>query len=152
MDVRLVDEPSIPVVVVRQVASAAMLPKVVPQSCGEAWDALRAQGQRGGRNIAIYWDGAIRLEAGVEFAGEFRATARVVRSATPAGLAATVTHLGPYQKLGAAHEAIHAWCAANGYETRGASWELYGHWQAEWDANPAQIRTDVYYQVVPAAR
>ena len=23
--------------------------------------------------------------------------------------------------------------------------QIYGHWQSEWNANPSQIRTDVYY-------
>jgi len=27
----------------------------------------------------------------------------------------------------------------------GPNWEIYGHWQSEWNTNPSQIRTDVYY-------
>jgi hypothetical protein len=29
----------------------------------------------------------------------------------------------------------------------GPNWEVYGHWQPEWDADPSLIRTDVFYQV-----
>ena len=51
----------------------------------------------------------------------------VVRSATPAGPVATITHIGPYAGLGQAHDAIHAWCKAQGRALAGPSWEIYGH-------------------------
>jgi effector-binding domain-containing protein len=35
----------------------------------------------------------------------------------------------------------------NGYRLTGPSWEIYGHWQPEWNSDPSQIRTDVFYQV-----
>jgi effector-binding domain-containing protein len=150
-EIRLRHEPSIPVAVVRQTVSSGELAKVVPASCGEVWSTLRAQERRGGRNVAIYWDGSIRLEAGAELDGDFEETERVVRSATPAGLAVSVTHLGPYHRLGAAHEAIRQWCSANRHRFLGPSWEIYGHWQDEWNSNPSRIQTDVYYLVAGAA-
>ena len=66
------------------------------------------------------------------------------------GTVASVTHLGPYGGLGAAHQAIHDWCRANNHRTAGPSWEIYGHWKDEWNADPSQIRTDVFYLVAPA--
>ena len=141
---------SIPVAVVRRQAKQAELSRLVPECCGLVWNALRAQQVRGGRHVAIYWDGSIRLEVGVELAVPFVETGDVVRSATPAGTVASVTHLGPYGGLGAAHEAIHDWCRANNHRTGGPSWEIYGHWKDEWNADPSQIRTDVFYPVAPA--
>jgi len=141
---------SIPVAVVRRRASAAQLSALVPECCGLVWRAVQAQkatGAKGGRHVAIYWNGDIRLEVGVELQGPFEETEEVVRSATPAGPAAVVTHFGPYQALGAAHNAIRTWCEANGHRLAGPNWEIYGHWQPEWDANPRLIRTDVFYQV-----
>ena len=69
----------------------------------------------------------------------------MVRSATPAGAVAWTTHLGPYAGLGAAHDAVHRWSAANGRKLAGPRWEVYGHWQEEWSSSPSRIRTDVYY-------
>jgi len=149
--VRLRHEPSIAVAVVRQTVSSSELASVVPAFCGEVWNTLRAQERRGGRNIAIYWGAGIQLEAGVEFDGELQESERVVRSATPAGPAVSVTHLGPYHELGAAHEAIRQWCSANHHERLGPRWEIYGQWQDDWNANPSRIRTDVYYRVAPAS-
>jgi effector-binding domain-containing protein len=136
---------SVPLAVIRRQVNASELARVVPECCGLVWNAVRAQQAQGGRHVAIYWDGSIRLEVGVELHGPFAEHAEVVRSATPAGLVASATHFGPYGGLGAAHDAIHRWCRANNHRLVGPSWEIYGHWQREWDADPARIRTDVYY-------
>src|SRR5260370_5280353 len=138
---------SVPLAVIRRQASASELSRVVPQCCGLVWDAVRAQKAQAGRHIAIYWDGSIRLEVGVEFYGPFAEHGQVVRSAIPAGMVASTTHFGPYSGLGAAHDAVRRCCSANNHSLAGPNWEIYGHWQSEWNTNPAQIRTDVYYQL-----
>jgi effector-binding domain-containing protein len=137
---------SIPLAVIRRQVTASALSRVVPECCGLVWNAMRAQQVPAGRHVAIYWDGTIRLEVGVEVHGPFAEQGDVVRSATPAGRVATVTHWGPYGGLGAAHAAIREWCKAHNHRLTGPNWEIYGHWQREWDANPSQIRTDVFYQ------
>jgi len=141
---------SIPLAVFRGRAKAAELSRVVPEWCGRVWNALRTQQMKGGRHVAIYWDGAIRLEVGVELQGPFVAQGDIVRSATPCGAVASVTHLGPYRGLGAAHAAVRDWCNANNHCLAGPNWEIYGHWQREWDTDPSQIRTDVFYLVTNA--
>jgi effector-binding domain-containing protein len=128
--------------VIRGRAVQAELSKVVPRLCGEVWAFLRAAGQpRPGRHLALYLDGDINLEVGVEVDQPFAGDGRVVGSATPAGLVATTAHFGPYHRLHEAHAAVLRWCAANGHALAGPSWEVYGHW----DDDPAKLRTDVYY-------
>jgi hypothetical protein len=34
---------------------------------------------------------------------------------------------------------------ANDHTLAGPQWEIYGHWLPEWNKDPSQIRTDVYY-------
>lgn len=148
-EVRLQRVDSIPLAVVRRRASAADLSTLVPECCGRVWSVVREQKVLAGRHVALYWDSSIRLEVGVELAGALTETEEVVRSATPSGMAAFVTHYGPYGELGAAHDAIHRWCEARGYRFVGPSWEIYGHWQSVWDADPSGIRTDVFYQIDP---
>ena len=138
---------SVPIAVIRRQARASELSHLVPECCGLVWNAVRAQQAKGGRHVAIYWDGTIRLEVGVELLGPFVEDGEVVRSATPAGAVASATHLGPYSRLGAAHDAIHQWCKAHNHNLAGPNWEIYGHWQPEWNTNPSQIRTDVFYQL-----
>ena len=139
--------PSVPLAVIRRRVAASELARVVPEGCGIVWNALRAQQMRPGRHVAIYWNGDIRLEVGVELAEPFVEKDGLVRSATPDGLTAFTTHVGPYGQLGSAHEAIQQWCKARGHRLLGPNWEIYGHWQSEWNEDPSKIRTDVFYQV-----
>ena len=149
--IRLERLESRPLAVVRRRASQPEISKVVVDSCGTVWNALKSAKLTGaGRNIAVYLDGQINLEVGVEFEGSFPGAGEVVGSATPAGLVATTTHLGPYGLLGDAHKAILKWCRENGQTLAGPSWEIYGHWQNEWINDPSQIRTDIYYLIAEA--
>ena len=143
--VRIQQLDSVPLAVIRRQVSRSELSRVVPECCGLVWNAVRAQQARGGRHVAVYLDDAIRIEVGVELLGPFSERDDIVLSATPAGDVASTTHFGSYGRLGAAHEAIHQWCHANDRQPAGPSWEIYGHWLPEWNDDPSQIRTDVYY-------
>jgi effector-binding domain-containing protein len=144
-DVQVERAEATPLAVVRRQVGLSELASVVPECCGLVWEAVKAQKVPAGRLVAIYWDRSIRLEVGVELRGAFVDDVDVVGSATPAGTVASVTHRGSYGSLGAAHDAIRSWCAANGRRLAGPSWEIYGHWRPEWDADPSQIQTDVCY-------
>ena len=147
--VHLTQLSSIPLAAVRRQANPSQLSRLVPECCGQVWTAVRAQNTKAGRHVAIYWDSAIRLDIGVELLGAFEEQGEVVRSATPAGSVAWATHLGPYGGLGTTHDAIIRWCRANGRPLAGPRWEIYGHWQDAWNAEPSLIQTDVYYLVEP---
>jgi effector-binding domain-containing protein len=145
-DVRIEQSEAAPLAVVRRRAKQVELGKVVPECCGLVWQALRAQKIAGaGRHIAIYFDDVINLEVGVELESPFAGDGEVVGSNTPAGEVATTTHVGPYATLHAAHSAIQKWCASNARTLAGPTWEVYDHWQNEWNSDPSRIRTDVYY-------
>jgi effector-binding domain-containing protein len=128
--------------VVRCRAKVSELASVIPQACGEVWAFIRSANlPHPGRNLALYLDGEMNLEVGVEVAQPFTGNDRVVCSSTPAGMVATAMHWGPYNRLGEAHKAVHEWCAKHGHKLAGPSWEAYGHWYDE----PGQPRTDVFY-------
>src|SRR3954451_23582607 len=145
-DVRLEQLNSRPLAVVRRRAVSQDLSRVVPDACGTVWGVVRAQRVSGaGRHVAVYLDDQINLEVGVELDAPFAGYGEVVGSATPAGLVATTTHYGPYGRLHEAHAAIRLWCERQGYTLAGPSWEIYGHWNDEWNRDPSQISTDVFY-------
>src|SRR3954447_14622876 len=145
-DVRLEQLGSRPLAIVRRRAALQELSRVVPEACGLVWGVVRSQRIKGaGRHVALYLDGEINLEVGVELETPFVGHGEVVGSATPAGASVTTTHFGPYERLHEAHEAIREWCANRGHIPAGPNWEIYGHWTVEWDATPSKIRTDVFY-------
>jgi effector-binding domain-containing protein len=146
--IRLEQQSSRPIAVVRRRAAQNQLSKVVPEACGLVWNVIKSQKVPGaGRHIAIYYDSQINLEVGVELEAPFAGHGEVVGSSTPAGTVATTTHLGPYGMLHQAHQAIEQWCKSNGYQPTGVNWEVYGHWQNDWNTDPSKITTDVFYLI-----
>jgi effector-binding domain-containing protein len=134
-----------PIAVIRLVARQDQLSKVVPAACGEVWGFLKSAGIKGGRHVAVYFDGVVNLEVGAEIDAPILGSDRVHSSMTPAGPVATTAHFGDYSGLGDAHQAILQWCKHNGRTQAGPNWEIYGHWTD----NPAQLRTDVFYLLNP---
>jgi effector-binding domain-containing protein len=94
-----------------------------------------------GRNVMLYLDDTPRVEVGVELDQPAEVSGRVVRSHLPAGPVAVTVHRGPYDGLGGAHDAVHAWCRAEGLTLAGPRWEVYGHWHED----PAQVETEITY-------
>lgn len=140
--------PSVHVAAVRGVVGPEALAGAVRDGWRVAQEAVEAQHLTPGRRVAIYWNDAVRLEAGVEVTGGFEERDGLVRTATPAGLTAFATHFGPYETLGETHDAIVAWCAEHKRRIAGPRWEVYGQWEPEWTEHPERIRTDVFYHVV----
>jgi len=105
--------------------------------------------QLDGQNVFVYRSVAdvpdeIDVDFGVGTTAPFARDGSVVYTVVPGGHVATATHWGDYGALGAAHDAIIAWCRSHDLRLAGPRWEVYGHWQQ--DATP---RTDVYYLTEP---
>jgi len=121
----------------------------VGQEFGRHLDQVYAAARAGamvldGQNIFIYRD-ATNEQLTVDFCvgvkERFAVVGAVLPLETPHGLAAMTTHHGDYGGIGRANAAILAWCRAHDRALAGPSWEVYGHWNAD----PSQLRTDVYY-------
>lgn len=86
-----------------------------------------------GHNLFLYHHPANRespmdIDFGVEVTRPFDRSGEVFFTETPAGKVATALHVGPYERLGETHNAIHAWATANKIAFAGKSWEIYGDW------------------------
>jgi hypothetical protein len=134
---------AVPVVVetVRARRLAAVRREVDPGAVGSAWgpalgmvwDFLRGQPGlwSGGHNIFVYrrsdQPGApILCDFAVEVTRDFESAGEVYATETPAGEAAIAVHRGPYHLMSEAYDAIDQWMAANGKESAGLTWEIYG--------------------------
>ena len=115
--------------------------EVAPGAIGSAWgpaldkvwELIRSQpGLRtDGHNVFLYHHTArpgepILCDFGVEVTRTLEAAGEVYATETPGGEAAVAVHRGPYHRMPEAHEAIKKWMAANGRESAGQSWEIYG--------------------------
>lgn len=128
---------------------ARLAPKRIPVEFRRYLDqvyAARSSGLRlDGQNIFLYREavdqpGQLDVEFGVGVAAPFAAVGAVRPVELPVGEVATTTHVGSYAELGAAHDAVLAWCRTRSRERAGPSWEVYGHW-----TDGELPRTDVFY-------
>ena len=139
------------IVTVEAQTIAAIPVHVTPREIGgvfptldRVWEFVRGEQLEFVHNVFVYRvesDGAYLVELGVQVAAPFTDGDEVVCSETPAGEVATTAHIGPYDRLGKAHDAVQAWCAENGKALSPTSWEVYG----DHDDDPAKLRTDVFY-------
>lgn len=83
----------------------------------------------------------MEVDFGVEVTRRFETSGEVYATATPAGEVAMAVHMGPYDRLKEAHDAIHAWAKAHRRQFAGWSWEIYG----DWSDDPAKLETTVMY-------
>jgi effector-binding domain-containing protein len=87
------------------------------------------------------------VEAGFTVAGPIQASGRVTPGQLPGGEAATTLHVGPYEGLAAATEAVRSWIAANRREAAGGPWEVYVDDPEEVPAS--ELKTEVYVPLKP---
>lgn len=139
---------------------AAVRRRVLVGQVGTAWrpaldqvwaflrrnDGLRTDGH----NIFVYYhpprpDVPMDVDFGVEVARSFEGEGEITFTHTPAGEVATTLHVGSYDTLNLAHDAIHSWCTANGRVIGGASWEIYGDPTDE----PPGVEVQVVYLLAP---
>ena len=140
--VTVVDAAARPTAVVAATTTWQEFPTLWKELLDDVWACLRAGGIHGGcRNVMLYRDDVPHVEVGVELRQPCPLTGRVIASSLPGGAVATTVHRGPYGELGAAHQAVVDWCAANGHRLAGLRWEVYGPHRDD----PAELRTDVHY-------
>ncbi len=143
--IKLTNAEAVLTAVIRSRVQPKELSKFVPAACGEVWSFIRsAHLPRPGRHTALYLDSGL-VEVGAEVSEPFSGNDRVHFSQLPAGRVATTTHFGPYGRLGEAHSEIRQWCAAHDHRLSNICWEIYGHWDESWNADPSKIRTDVFH-------
>jgi effector-binding domain-containing protein len=74
----------------------------------------------------IHPDGAeVDIEAGFSTTGKVKPEGRIEAGSLPGGEVATVLHVGPYDRVGEAYEAVTAWLKQTGRASEGQPWEAY---------------------------
>jgi len=83
----------------------------------------------------------LSIDFGVQVVRSFEQQQDVCCVTTPAGEAVMALHRGSYDKLPAAHTAIHDWCRDNNRIIGDFSWEVYG----DWNNDTSKLETTVVY-------
>jgi hypothetical protein len=84
---------------------------------------------------------AMNIDFGVQAGRPFELEGDVHCVETPADEVARTVDVGPYDRLGDAHDAIHVWCAAHKRKIAQASWEIC----SDWSDDPALLGTTIRY-------
>jgi effector-binding domain-containing protein len=132
---------------VRVTALASDIARVWKPALDQVWVFMKTKSEfRSGKNLFLYHhpehrNDPMNIDFGVQVAHRFEPQDNVQCIETPAGEVARTVHVGPYDRLGEAHNAIHEWCAAHNRKIAHASWEIYGHWNND----PALLETTIKY-------
>lgn len=126
---QVVDRPAQPTLVVRRRSTVQGLPQVL----GPAWGAIAQYAggmgmQPAGPPFVAYHNLDMQdldLEIGFPFREKLPGEGEVEAGETPAGRAATCLHVGPYDRIHLAYDALQRWMEVNGHVPVGVAYEFY---------------------------
>ncbi len=103
----------------------------IPQTLSGIFSEVAATAARGGaqpRGVFGRYNpkpDGFDIEAGFTIDRPIQSSGRVEASELPGGECAVTLHVGSYDTIGLAYEAVQQWIAANGRRVAGAPWEVY---------------------------
>ncbi len=114
---------------IRVTTTPAELGQVLGEVLPEAWGYLRDRGiHPAGPPFARYLEygeDRVDVEAGLPVAEAVAGEGRISAGERPGGEVAFAWHVGSYDTLSAAYEALEAWIGDQGRKPVGAPWEVY---------------------------
>ena len=145
IQVRALDEQ--PVAVCAATLAVAAIGPWLSQVYGTVAGVLGAQGAGpAGPPFARYHplgDDRFRVEAGFPVSAPIEAAGEVTAATLPGGPAAFTVHIGPYEDMKPAYDALDAWIRDHGGEPRGDPWEVYFSDPVA-EPDPSTWRTEIY--------
>lgn len=154
-DINVAERDEVPTAVVRAEVPVAEISGFLGGAFGEVMGAISAAGQNPAGPPFARYDflevpaGAPEtfvVEAGFPVNAPVEPNGRVEPSVLPGGTAAVTMHVGPYQHVAAAYQAIERWLGEQGMVAMGAPWEAYlddpaavpaPHTEVVWPCAPA---------------
>ncbi|GAA2092545.1 hypothetical protein GCM10009841_01560 [Microlunatus panaciterrae] len=153
-EVQIVDEPGRHLAVTRYSARPEEMGRLVGQAFGTVMAYLSSKGINPSGPAVSYYTMVgdhFDVTSGFLVDAPIEGDRTVVPLQLPAGPVATTTHIGPYQDLGKAYEALQESARQRGLlvDTAGPMWEEY--WSGP-ETAPEQTRTTVFWpvQVAPS--
>lgn len=155
-DIRIQEVEQYPIAAVGMVIPWGQFSEVLGPTFGEIATHLAGTGvAMAGAPLVLYHgmdvttsgeEGDVELEIAIPVATPLVENERVKNSMVPGGIAAYTAHLGPYEEVSGAYQAIQAWLQKFGHESAGMCWEVYMTDPDE-TPDPADYRTDIYWLI-----
>ena len=139
-----------PILTIRSSTTMDKIGEAMGPLFGEVYTHIQQSGQQpAGMPFALYHSmegGTVDLECGMPVASPMEGKGRIKAGQLPAGTAATVTHVGPYDDLPQTWSALTEWMGSQGLRPAGEPWEVY---VTDPGAEPDQSkwRTDIFFPV-----
>jgi effector-binding domain-containing protein len=144
----LVDHPAQPALTVRTRSSVQDLPQLLGKTFGAIMQYLgELREQPAGGPFTAYYNMDMQnmdVEIGFPVARKLAGRGEIQPGEIPGGKAATLMHVGPYDQMQPAYDALAKWIAAQGYEAAGAAYEFY---YSPPETPPAETRTLILFPV-----
>jgi len=149
-DIELKDLEPQAMVSIRTRCHAAEIGATLGELLPEVWAYLRKQGvYPSGPPFTRYHgfeDNQVDLEGGMPVSDPMPGEGRIVAGELPGGSVLSTIHMGPYEKLPEAHDALHVWIRENNMETAGPQWEFYWTDPGQ-EPNPKKRKTELIWPV-----
>ncbi len=142
----ITDQPERPTLSVRTRAAVQDLPQLFGQTYGALMQYMGELGaQPSGEPFAAYYNLDMQdldVEIGFPVTKHLPDRGNIRGSLLPAGKYASTMHIGPYDTVGPAYEALAQYVTANGYEPAGVAYEFYFSGP---ETPPNEIRTQIVF-------
>ena len=126
---KLLDLPDQPTLVMRSIMPVGKLPDFFGKSYGGIMAYLGELGEYpAGMPFGAYFNmdmNALDVEAGFPVARIIEAKGEINGGVIPGGKFISTIHIGAYDSVGPAYDALAQWAKDNGYETTGVAYEYY---------------------------
>lgn len=138
------------VVSIRTQCRVAELGQILSEILPEVWRYIRNNGAAvAGPPFTRYHgyaDDRVDIEGGLPVATPLPGEGRIAAGVLPGGEVATTVHMGPYDKLPHAHDALHEWIDAHKKNSAGPQWEVYWTDPGR-EPNPEKWKTELMWPI-----
>jgi effector-binding domain-containing protein len=127
-DIAIVEQSAQPTAVIHAKVAMDQIPAFIGEALGEVAGALAAAGlEPTGPPFARYemFSDGVEMSAGFPVPSRIEPAGRIEPMTLPGGQIATTTHIGSYDTVEAAYEAVDTWIDASPYVVAGDPWESY---------------------------
>ncbi|MEE8443355.1 MAG: GyrI-like domain-containing protein [Dehalococcoidia bacterium] len=93
-----------------------------------------------------FHEGSVDFEAGIPVAEPVPGEGQITAGELPGGRVAATWHVGPYENLPEAYQALEAWFKEHGREIAGVPWEIFWAGPVEVQ-DPSQWETEVLWPI-----